>query len=205
MATLVIGLLMGFFLGRTYESSSTDGASAPLTLPPSPSTTRPPGDTVPQRAPEPTTSAPPGTELDPATIGSFDDPIPVGQAYVLGLYQIEVTGADRDAGPALAAFDAANPAPPEGQQHVLVELTITASGFGSPASIPFFVSDGTGQWFAFESSCGRIPSDLADVGFVDAGDEVTGQVCFTVPSDAVEQLVFGTEGIAAPLYFALPD
>ncbi len=206
MATLVIGLLVGFFLGRTYESSAADdAASAPLTLPPAPSTTRPPGDTIPQTAPEPSTSMPPGTELDPATIGSFDDPIPVGQSYVLGLYEITVLGVDRDAAPELSAFDAGNPSPPAGQRHVLVELSVRASGFGSPAQIPFFVSDGSGQWFSFEGSCGNVPDDLAEIGFVEDGDEATGQVCFTVPSEAVDQLVFGTEGIAAPLYFALPD
>lgn len=204
--TLVLGILIGFFLGRAYADSDDDVRSAPLTVPDSsPSTTRPPGNTVPQRPP---TSAPPGTELEPTTIGSFEDPISVGQAYVLGLYEIEVLAADRDAGPELAEFDAGNPAPPDGQQHVLVELAVRftdANGLGNPASIPFFVSDGTGRWFNYDARCGRVPDDLTEVGFVEQGDELTGNVCFTVPADATDALVFGTEGFAGPIYFALPD
>lgn len=203
--TLVLGILIGFFLGRAYDDSDPEVSSAPLTVPDtSSSTTRPPGNTVPQRPP---TSAPPGTELEPSTIGSFDDPIPVGQAYVLGLYEIEVLAADRDAGPELTKFDAGNPAPPEGQQHVLVELAVRftdANGLGNPASIPFFVSDGTGRWFNFDAHCGRVPDDLTEVGFVEQGDELTGNVCFTVPAEATDALAFGTEGFAGPIYFALP-
>lgn len=203
--TLLIGLVAGFFLGRAYgdDDAVATGASAP-----SPSTTvspppRPPSDTVPQQVP----GGPPSTDLAPSGLGTLEDPIPAGQSYVLGLYEIEVRGVTRDATEALADFAPSNPRAPDGQQHVLVEVAVRftdASGLGSPGAIPFFVSDGQAEWSSFESGCGRVPGALAETGFIEQGDEAVGQVCFTVPSEAVDSLALGTESFAGPLWFALP-
>lgn len=203
--TLLVGLVAGFFLGRAYDDGESVSATTTGTIAPSPSTTRPaapPGDTIPQQP-----GVPPSTDLEPDRIGGFDDPIPTGQAYVLGLYEIEVLGVTRDAADALTDFAPTNPPPPEGQQHVLVELAVRftdAEGLGSPGAIPFFVSDGDRQWESFESRCGLVPGDLRDAGFIEQGDEAVGQVCFTVPSGAVDDLALGTESFAGPLWFALP-
>lgn len=203
--TLLIGLVAGFFLGRAYDggdavATRTTGTIAPS---PAPQPGRPPGDTVPQHAP----GTPPATDLEPDSLGSIDDPIPAGQAYVLGLYEIEVRGVVADATETLAEHDRTNPPPPPGQQHLLVEVEVRftdASGLGSPGSIPFFVSDGDRQWSSQDARCGRVPDSLLATGFIEMGDEAVGQVCFTVPSDAVSDLVLGTESFAGPLWFALP-
>ncbi len=205
MVALLVGVVAGFFIGRAYDDADpTSFAPVPTTTTtaPDPSTSRPPGDTIPQQPP-----APPATDLPAATIGSLDDPVPAGQAYVLGLYEIEVLGVDRDAADALAAHSASNPAPPDGRNHVLVELAVRftdPAGLGNPGSIPFFVSDGSAEWFGFDASCGQVPNALADAGLIEEGDEAVGQVCFTVPSDVVDDLALGTESFAGPLYFALP-
>ena len=206
--TLLVGLVAGFFLGRVYGDDESVAARTTGTVAPSPSTpasppARPPGDTIPPQVP----GAPPSTDLEPDSLGTIDDPIPAGQSYVLGLYEIEVRAVDRDAGDALTDFDPSNPAAPDGQQHVLVELSVRftdASGLGSPAAIPFFVSDGDAEWSSFESRCGRVPRSLAEAGFIEQGDEAVGQVCFTVPSGAVDALVLGTVSFAGPLWFSLP-
>lgn len=206
--TLLVGLVAGFFLGRAYGddesvATRTTGTIAPSPRTSTPSPTRPPGDTIPQQPP----TGPPSTDLEPGTLGSIDDPVPAGQSYVLGLYEIEVRGADRDATDALTEFLPTNPPPPPGEQHVLVEVAVRftdASGLGSPGSIPFFVSDGDDQWDTTDSRCGRVPDDLAEAGFIEQGDEAVGQVCFTVPTGAVDALVLGTESFAGPLWFALP-
>lgn len=208
MLTLLVGLVAGFFLGRAYGddevAATTTGTIEPSPMAPSgPSPSRPPGDTIPQQPP----GAPPSTDLEPDSLGSIDDPIPAGQAYVLGLYEIEVLGANRDAGEALSSFDPASPAAPAGQQHVLVELAVRftdPSGLGSPGSIPFFLSDGEGEWSSLDNRCGRVPGSLVEAGFIEQGDQAVGQVCFTVPSEAVGDLVLGTESFAGPLWFALP-
>ncbi len=209
LATLLLGLVLGFFLGRSYVDDQPDATRTTGTVPQNPVTTapRPPGDTIPQTRPDTDPASPPATDLEPATIGSFDDPIPAGQAYVLGLYEIEVRDVVRDATASLAEADPSNPAPPPGRQHLLVELSVRftdATGLGNPASIPFFVSDGSGEWFSFEATCGQVPDALTDVGLIEQGDEAVGSVCFTVPSEVADALVLGTEGFAGPVYFALP-
>lgn len=202
LVALLLGGVVGFFAGRAAESGEQTLRSTPLTSPSTP-TSRPPGNTVPQ-APS---GAPPSTDLDPTTIGTIDDPIPFGQAYILGLYEIEVISADRDSASELAAFDSVNAAPPAGRNHVLVKIAVRfndTDGLGNPASIPFFLTDGAGEWRDYEATCGRIPDDLTESGLLEEGDEAVGNACFTVPSDAVDSLVLGTEGFAGPLHFALP-
>ena len=205
--TLLVGLVAGFFLGRAYGDEEPVATRTTGTIAPSPRTstpsTRPPGDTIPQQPP----GAPPGTDLQPGTLGSIDDPIPAGQSYVLGLYEIEVRGVTRDAAEVLAEFLPTNPPAPPGEQHVLVEVAVRftdASGLGSPGSIPFFVSDGDDQWDTTDSRCGRVPDALAEVGFIEQGDEAVGQLCFTVPTDAADQLVLGTESFSGTALVRLP-
>jgi len=201
---LLVGLVAGFFLGRAYNGDDVASSATVGTVAPSPTTSAPrTGDTIPQAPP----AAPPSTDLPPESLGTLESPIPTGQAYVLGLYEIEVLAADRDAAGALQDHDDENPPPPAGDRHVLVEVAVRftdAAGLGDPASIPFFVSDGADEWSAFEGACGSIPEPLAAAGLLEQGDEAVGNVCFTVPEGAVDDLVLGTEGFAGPLWFALP-
>lgn len=202
---LLIGLVAGFYVGRAYDDETAASSGPVLTVPDRPPTTSPPrtGDTIPQRSPD----APPATDLPPEGLGTIESPVPVGQAYVLGLYEIEVLAVDRDATAALAEHDAGNPAPPAGAQHVLVQVAVRftdAAGLGNPAAIPFFVSDGDGLWSTSESTCGDLPTPLAEAGLLEQGDEAVGNVCFTVPSRVVDDVALGTESFAGPLYFALP-
>ncbi len=203
--TLMLGAICGFFIGRASESDDQSTSAPPLTSPSTSETTRPPGDTIPQTTPG--EEAPPSTDLDPSTIGTLEDPIPANQSYVLGLYEIEVRGATLDATDQLADFSPSNPPPPEGDQHALVEVAIRfneSQGVGNPAAVPFFLSDGVANWHDYDALCGSFPAPIALAGLIERGDEVVGNVCFTVPSDAVGDLLLGTEGFAGPVYFALP-
>lgn len=205
MVTLLTGLLIGFFLGRATEADRATGAAPALTSP-STTTSRPPGDTIAPVPVEP--GAPPSTDLDPSSLGTVEDPIPVGQSYILGLYEVEVRSAVRDATAMLAAADPANRPPPEGKRHLIVEVAVRFTeddGLGNPSAIPFFVSDGSARWNDFEASCGLVPGSILDAGLLGRQDEVVGNVCFTVPDDVVDDLLFGTEGFAGPLYFAIPE
>lgn len=204
VVTLLVGLVAGFFLGRAYDDEPSS-ATAPLTTAPAPRPSTPPrtGDTIPQDPP----SAPPSTDLAPEAIGTFESPVPVGQAYVLGLYEIEVRAVDRDATDVLQAHDAGNPAAPEGRRHVLVQVAVRftdPAGLGNPAAIPFFLSDGTAEWSAFDDRCGVVPDALMEAGLLEQGDEAVGNLCFTVPADVVDDVALGTESFSGPLYFALP-
>lgn len=206
LVTLVIGLVMGFFLGRAADG---DEAASSVTIldrvPSSTTTSRPPGDTIPQ-VPPVDPEAPPSTDLDPSSIGSIDDPIPSGQAYVLGLYEIEVVAVERDAGATLEEHDPFNRPAPSGQQHVLVRVSIRytdAEGVGNPAAIPFFLSDGNADWNDFEATCGLVPDSILGAGLIEQGDVATGNTCFTVPADVADDVVLGTEGFDGPVYFDL--
>lgn len=206
LVTLLLGLVIGFFLGRATEADG-DPSAAPALTSPSTSTSRPPGATI---APNPPSdpAAPPSTDLAPDTIGSLEDPVPAGQSYILGLYEIEVRSVERDAAATLESFDPANRPAPSGRQHMIVEVSVRFTdqeGLGNAGAIPFFVADGTGRWNDFDASCGQVPGSILDSGLLEQGDEAVGNVCFTVPSDVVANLRFGTEGFDGPLYFALPD
>ena len=204
MVTLLTGLLIGFFLGRATEADRSTSAAPALTSP-STTTTRPPGATIPPAPPG--SGAPPSTDLDPSSIGSLEDPIPVGQSYILGLYEVEVRSAVRDATDLLADADPANPPPPTGRRHLIVEVAVSFTedqGLGAPSAIPFFVSDGVTRWNDYEASCGLVPGSILDAGLLGETEEAVGNVCFTVPDDVVDDLLFGTEGFAGPIYFALP-
>jgi hypothetical protein len=207
LVTLLIGLVIGFFVGRASEVDDSTSAAPPLTSPSTAPTTRPPGDTIPPDVPvDP--EAPPSTHLDPTSLGTVDDPIPLGQAYVLGLYEIEVLGVERNASSTLRDFNGADVTPPDGNQHVLVEVAVRftdAAGVGNPSAIPFFVSDGTATWNDFEATCGAVPNSILAEGLIEQGDEASGNTCFTVPTDVVDTLLLGTEGFSGPIYFALPE
>jgi len=203
VVVLLVGLVAGFFLGRAYDDETSGAVLAPTTTARPPRDAPPTGDTIPQEAP----TAPPSTDLAPAAIGTFEDPIPVGQAYVLGLYEIEVRTVDRDAEAALRDHEPSNPPAPDGRRHVLVEVAVRftdPSGLGNPGSIPFFVSDGSAEWSAFDARCGSVPDSLVEAGLLEQGDEAVGNVCFTVPADVVDEIALGTESFAGPLWFALP-
>lgn len=205
VAAVLIGAIGGFFTGRAYERDAT-ASPDPATTRATTATTRPPGDTI---APSPTPSGPtstaPTTSIEPSTLGSEDDPIPLRQAYVLGDYQIEVIAADLDAFAALAAHDPGNPAPAEGSRRVLVEVTITyvGSAVGNTATIPFFLTDRTATWNDIDAGCGNVPDNVLEGGTLGPGDDFTGHTCFTVPVDAGDDLLFGTEGFAGPVHFAI--
>lgn len=141
-------------------------------------------------------------------IGTIDDPVPAGQAYVLGLFEIEVRSVDRDADATLQEFDSINPPAPDGSQHLIIELVVRSTdrgGLGNPSSIPLFVSDGVSRWTDVEAQCGIVPDSILDTAPLSGGEQVVANACFTVPTVAVEDVLLGTEGVNGALYFALPE
>ena len=167
-----------------------------------------PGDTIPPAAPTTTgpDGQPPQTSIAPSSIGTVDDPVPVGQAFVNGLYELRVDGATYDADEVLAESNPAHADAPAGQQRVLVELTVSYLedfGFINTSGLFLSASDGSRTWLDFEADCGPVPDSVLDGLVVEAGESVTGNACFTVPVD-VDPLYLTADGFDGPLYFALP-
>lgn len=208
VAALLIGLVGGFFLGRATDSSADETGQqfGPPVVDSTTSTSRPPGDTIPQEPPP--SSVPPATELEPTIIGTPDQPIPVGQGYVVGDIEITVDGVDYDANETIREYAPSNPPPPDGQQNLLVSITIEFLGPGEPINtgyLPFALATRTREWSDLDATCGAVPDSLYDGKTIAEGDAATGNTCFTVPIPATEQELFiTTEGFDGPIYFALP-
>lgn len=201
---LVVGLVFGFFIGRASEDSDESSAApSPTTSP----TTRPTGGTIPPTPP--TTgnpSAPPSTDLEPQVIGTIEDPIALGEPYVLGVFEVTVHAADLDAADALAEHDPANPPAPEGYNRVVVEVTIRfteSDGFTDTSYLPFDVRNGDGTWTDLDAGCGKVPESILSGVLLGPDESATGNLCFTVPIDRVDNLHLTTEGFDGPVYFAL--
>jgi hypothetical protein len=147
--------------------------------------------------------------LEPTIIGRPEAPIPVGQGYIVGDVQITVEGADPDPAATLSEYSSSNPDPPAGQQHLLVSVTVEYIGPGRPINtgyLPFAVATEDDSWRDLEASCGLVPDSLYAGITIAAGEEVTGNACFTVPSAVVgDDLFLTTEGYDGPVYFALPQ
>lgn len=201
---LIVGLVFGFFIGRASEDSTESSAAPATTTPP---TTESTGGTIPPIPPTSTSpSAPPSTDLEPEVIGTGDDPIAVGEPYVLGVFEVTVHQAELDAADTLDQHDPSNPPSPEGYNRVLVEVTIRfteSDGFTDTSYLPFEVRAGEDVWTDLDAGCGNVPQSLLSGVLLGPNESATGNLCFTVPSDRVDELLLTTEGFAGPVYFAL--
>lgn len=200
-ALLVVAVLSGLVLSGcadTDRAEPTSGAplsSAAATASPLP-TAGPSRSTAPS-----TTAAPSTTEADgpggsgsgtgpiapgaPAT-GTRDDPIPLGQAAVVGPWEVTVTQAVLDADDIVLNHSEFNPSPQPGNHFVLVELQATraaapeatAARFSYEVFAQFLGRGGV----AYDEAFGDIPDPLAETGAVAPGDSVTGHLLFEAPS-----------------------
>lgn len=212
VGTLLLGLVVGFFLGRATDADST--ATPPPLTSPSRSTTIPPGDTI---APFPTTPptsggqpTDPGSgedQLPATTLGTREAPIPVGQTWVLGSFELTVLDAELDATETLVDHDARNEPTGDGTHPVLVRLRITFTEddqLADPSIFEFFVEDGSGeQWLGRDAQCGIVPDDLRFTPFLGSGESVEANLCFTVDDAAADPLLLGTDRLLDAVYFAL--
>jgi hypothetical protein len=191
IAALTVGLGIGYRLGDAEGDA--DQASPPATLEPgagsTPTTDAPPPSTTSTTT---TTTAPPS---DDEPLGTADTPIPLGQTWVLGIFEIgvvETTVAGEPAG---------------GTVEFIVRLTITLQDrevFAFADEIPFWVEDAEGNRYDPAEGCAGVRDDLRDQGLLENGSTVEGEVCFRVPAPVVDDLLMATDGLGGrSTYFAL--
>lgn len=205
---LLFGLVFGFFLGRATDNDGGNenaGRSQTTTTTP---TSRPPGDTIPQQPPTsaPAGTTPPSTDLEPNRIGTPEEPIPLGQPYVIGLYELTVNGAEFDAADTLARHDAGNRPPPAGDRRVLVDVTVAyvdSAGLVDTGFLRFDATDGIDFWSDLDADCGNVPDSMLSGTVLGPGESDDGNVCVTVPERRVDPLYLTVEGFDGPVYFAL--
>lgn len=205
IVALLLGLIIGFQLGGGGDgdqSASSTGGS--LELPPADDTDAPTVTTA------PATTAPPDTGGGPATepLGTRDNPVPVGQGWILGIWQLEVITADLDATDTVVGASDRNPDPAEGDRYVLVEVELTLADdlfvFADDFRPGIESADGTVIEPAFEPCGPDVPSDFYDQGRLSVEDPVRGNLCFAVPADLGDDLLLTTDGVGdTTTYFAL--
>jgi hypothetical protein len=141
--------------------------------------------------------------------GAVDNPIQIGQRYILGAgWTVRVVEVDEDAGDVVVDESPLNEPPGPNESYVLVtlEMTFTEPGFlGQPQDVLLSLRDAGGtRFFAFEYSCGRIPDPLTGFSEVSEGQSITGNACFAVPANLVDDMVLVAEVLAGEaVHFAL--
>lgn len=148
--------------------------------------------------PEPPTYS--GADLE---MGGRGNPIPVGTSATVGNWSIKVTEAVPNATDMIMAENMFNDPPADGRQFYLVSIEAQYLGGGEDTanfwidSSFHMLGDRAVAYGSSDASCGVIPGSLLDMPEVFEGGVVTGNVCFSVPSDEVESfLLMADEGFS---------
>lgn len=144
-------------------------------------------------------------------VGS-DGAIPVGDAGEIVGWSIKVLSLTEDATQDVLDENQFNDPPAEGNQFVIAQLEVTRidSAPDSPDGLIYEVEDSTGTTYTTfneESRCGVIPDDLQVPNDLTEGETTIGNVCWSLPSDRVSDLVLLVDDFVErtnePLRFAL--
>lgn len=142
-------------------------------------------DGVPEIGP----GAPLSMELDPsAPLGDFANPYPVGAAQrTVDGWTIQVVSVEPDATQQVLAENSFNEEPEGGRQFVIATITATYTRPGSASFDGNFRlrlrgADNT-VYTAFGDACGVTPNEWDEEIVVSMGQSVTGNLCWSVPTD----------------------
>ena len=137
-----------------------------------------------------TTSTTAGDAAPPSTVVSTaeatrEDPIPLGEAQMLGSWMLAVSGVELDGTDTITSFVDFNPEPAEGNQFVVVELTGTYNGSdqGEPAFEWKLVNEDL-EAVPEGIGCGVVPNSIFDLSPLAAGETFTANICVETPSEA---------------------
>lgn len=134
------------------------------------------------------------TEADTPSgdLGTRDNPLPIGTTITMGDWELSVTDVNLDAAEEIQAENEFNDPPADGRQFVMweIEATYTGDDSGEPwLDFSWGVVGSAGNTFdggGMEDYCGVIPNDIMEAGETFPGGTVTGNVCYSVPSDQVD-------------------
>jgi len=124
--------------------------------------------------------------------GSRGNPIPTGQAALIGSWEITVIGSAPDATDLVTAENTFNDPPNAGNQFLLVQVQATNRGIGSetPFEVMTFSAVGPSSVaYSYEDDCGVVPDPFPDFTEVFAGGTVEGNLCWSVTGDDAAALV----------------
>ena len=138
-------------------------------------------DSTPTATPTPTT--------DPSLGTKRSNPIPYGQKFQAGVFDMQIAAVDTDAWPEIRAENQFNDPPASGYRFVMWTIKVeNARGstdeteWISDSAFKLVGSRGVKyQTYREENRCGIIPNELADSLY--RGGSTEGNVCFAVPTD----------------------
>jgi hypothetical protein len=206
LATLLIG--MGIGAVASGEDDSPERVVATAEAPRDAEETRP-DQTTASTQPRTTTTA----EVE---VGTRENPLPLGQVATLAeqgqpSWEVKVTAFAPDGTQQVLAENQFNEPPAAGRQFALV--TLEAKYVGSEqtstpgGAIEFSAVDSGNVTYDVDDYCGVIPDALDQYGDVFQGGVVTGNVCWSVDSAAIDSLVLIIEPFlsfdAEPYFMAL--
>lgn len=165
------------------------GQPGPVANPPEVSAAGPAEPASPTGDGGPALSDLPSTDDPPRGWGSAEDPLDIGDPFLMGDWEVVVRSVTWDGTEEVMAANQFNAPPAPGRQFVLVEVEATYRGDSSdlPSGLEFAIRTTSGlmlHWGA-DDYCGVIPTSLATQGEQFPGGAVTGNVCKSVPSDEI--------------------
>jgi|GEM_PF-1692408 len=125
-------------------------------------------------------------------VGTRGNPYPVGETVSVGDWEIEVTGITADATDDVMEENPYNDPPADGSQFMMVSIDATYAGSASEAleiAASFNVVGNRAVSYTFEDACGLIPDEIDSFAEVFPGGTVSGNMCWSVPSDDVDGIV----------------
>ncbi|MEA2024386.1 MAG: hypothetical protein U9N79_08885 [Actinomycetota bacterium] len=138
----------------------------------------------------------PATPDPDGPIGSRGNPHPLGETVGIGDWDVTVSGVVADATDAVLAENEFNDPPADGHQFMTVGITATYTGTDSDTlgfSVLFKAVGPLAVSYATDDSCGVIPDELDSYSEVFPGGQLSGNVCWSVRSDEVDDVVMYLE------------
>ena len=129
---------------------------------------------------------------DATEMGTRENPLPLGTVITMGDWEVTVTDVMLNANDAVAAENEFNEPPVDGRQFVMfgVDATYKGTESGNPwLDFSWGIVGSGGNTFSgggTDDYCGVIPDDLMEEGEAFPDASVTGNICYSVPSDQVE-------------------
>lgn len=129
---------------------------------------------------------------DASEMGTRENPLPLGTVITMGDWEVTVTDVMLNANDAVAAENEFNEPPVDGRQFVMfgVDATYKGTESGNPwLDFSWGIVGSGGNTFSgggTDDYCGVIPDDLMEEGEAFPDASVTGNICYSVPSDQVE-------------------
>lgn len=153
-----------------------------------------------------------GEEGGEETVGTRGNPAPIGTALEAGGWVVQVDEVVPDATDLVLAENMFNEPPAEGRQFLMARVTVQYNGdeepatlFGAPFEFSLFGSRGV-EYTTFDDDCGVVPEELDLFKELYKGGSVSGNLCWSVPSDEVDSLLLRVRiGIVSQheMWFAL--